>query len=103
MALRFRGEHVQRTDAKCRLSIPAEFRRALVEKGDNRLMLAPHPMENCIVVHPMRQWEAVEDLLNKREQRATRRNDMTELRAVQRPLPRVGRVRVGQPRKAIDA
>ncbi len=61
MAIRFRGEFFQKTDAKCRLSVPAEFRRALGQHGDQRLVLAQTANSECITIYPATVWEAYED------------------------------------------
>ncbi len=63
--VRFRGEHVQRTDAKYRLSIPAGFRRILSERGDQRLVLVRSLTGPCITVYPASTWEAREDRIAK--------------------------------------
>lgn len=61
--LRFRGEQVQKTDAKHRLSIPAGFRRLLQEHGDSRLVMVRSLTGPCISVYPAREWERREDVM----------------------------------------
>jgi MraZ protein len=58
--MRFRGEHNQRSDAKCRVSIPAEFRRQLTSHGDARLVLVRSLHGGCAAVYPAQAWEAHE-------------------------------------------
>ena len=61
MAIRFRGEHIQRVDDKCRLSIPSGYRQALEQHGDARLVLVKSLSGPCIQVFTAREWEAYED------------------------------------------
>ena len=59
--MKFRGEQVQKTDAKFRLSIPAAFRRTLHEGGDQRLVLVRSMTGACITVYPSTEWEEREE------------------------------------------
>lgn len=59
--MRFRGEHNQRVDDKCRLSIPAAFRQVLETNGDSRLVLAKSTLHRCLQAYTARDWEARED------------------------------------------
>lgn len=59
--MKFRGEQIQRTDAKFRLSIPAGHRRALSDSGDLRLVLVRSLTGPCITVYPATEWEAREE------------------------------------------
>lgn len=59
--VRFRGEHTQRVDDKCRLAIPAAFRQALENAQERKLVLVRQIGSPCIAVWPMRRWEAYED------------------------------------------
>lgn len=59
--MRFRGEHNQRVDDKCRLSIPSSFRQLLEQNGDSRLVLAKSTLHRCLQVFTARDWEARED------------------------------------------
>ena len=61
VAIRFRGEHIQKVDDKCRLSIPSAFRQALEAHGDSRLVLCKSVSGGCIQVYTASDWEAVED------------------------------------------
>ncbi|MCO4761590.1 MAG: division/cell wall cluster transcriptional repressor MraZ [Myxococcales bacterium] len=53
----FLGTHVQRTDAKSRVSVPAAFRRQLDGGGDFRLVLVRSLTDACITAYPMAKWE----------------------------------------------
>ena len=59
--MRFRGEHNQRVDDKCRLSIPSSFRQLLEQNGDSRLVLAKSTLTRCLQAYTARDWEARED------------------------------------------
>ena len=59
--VKFRGEQVQKTDAKFRLSIPASYRRTLQEGGDQRLVLVRSLTGPCITVYPAAEWEVREE------------------------------------------
>lgn len=59
--MKFRGEQVQKTDAKFRLSIPAGYRRALQDAGDQRLVLVRSLTGPCITVYPAGEWEEREE------------------------------------------
>lgn len=59
--MRFRGEHNQRVDDKCRLSIPSHFRQLLEAGGNTRLVAAKSKLHRCIEVWAERDWEAYED------------------------------------------
>lgn len=61
VAIRFRGEHVQRVDDKCRLSIPASYRQALELHGDQRLVMVRSLTGGCVQVFPVQAWAAYED------------------------------------------
>ena len=59
--MRFRGEHNQRVDDKCRLSIPSSFRQVLESGGDARLVLAKSTLHRCLQAYTARDWEVRED------------------------------------------
>jgi MraZ protein len=59
--MRFRGEHNQRVDDKCRLSIPSSFRQLLEQNGDSRLVLVKSTTHRCLQAFTARDWEARED------------------------------------------
>jgi len=61
VVIRFRGEHIQKVDDKCRLSIPSAFRQALEAHGDSRLVLCKSMIGSCIQVYTAGDWEKVED------------------------------------------
>lgn len=62
--MKFRGEQIQKTDAKFRLSIPASYRRTLQDGGDQRLVLVRSLTGPCITVYPAAEWEAREERIS---------------------------------------
>jgi len=61
MAIRFRGEYELRVDDKARLAIPANYRQALDQAGDRRLILVKSTSAKCLQAWPQSDWEAYED------------------------------------------
>lgn len=59
--MRFRGEHSQKVDDKCRLSIPAGFRQLLEAAKLPRLVVAKSTTNPCLQVFPLSEWEKYED------------------------------------------
>lgn len=56
----FRGQFVQKIDAKGRVSMPVRFREALMSSGDARFILTPAPFDPCLHVFGIRAWEEFE-------------------------------------------
>jgi MraZ protein len=57
----FRGRYQHSIDPKGRLSIPAKFRDALAQYGENLVVV---PNENSLEVHPLEEWQRIEEKLN---------------------------------------
>lgn len=57
----FRGRYQHSIDPKGRLSIPARFRDALAQFGDALVVV---PNEHGLEVHPLEEWQRIEDKLN---------------------------------------
>lgn len=57
----FRGRYHHTIDPKGRLSIPARFRDALARYEGNLVVV---PNEYCLEVHPLAEWERIEEKLN---------------------------------------
>ncbi len=57
----FRGRYQHTIDPKGRLSIPAKFRDALAQLGDQLVVV---PNEHSLEVHPLSEWEHIEEKLN---------------------------------------
>lgn len=61
----FRGQFVQKIDAKGRVSMPARFREALASSGDARFILTPAPFDPCLHVFGLRAWEEIEQRISE--------------------------------------
>src|SRR5918995_5024964 len=60
----FRGRYQHTIDPKGRLSIPAKFRDALAGYGDQAAQLIVVPNEHSLEVHPLEEWQRIEEKLN---------------------------------------
>ena len=60
----FRGRYQHTIDPKGRLSIPAKWREALGAYGEAAGQLIVVPNEHCLEVHPLEEWQRIEDKLN---------------------------------------
>jgi MraZ protein len=60
----FRGRYQHTIDPKGRLSIPAKFRDALSLYGDHAGDLIVVPNEHALEVHPLEEWQRIEERLN---------------------------------------
>ena len=63
--MRFRGEHNQRVDDKCRMSIPSSFRALMDASGETSLVLVRAMRARCLQAYTVRDWEAREDQVMK--------------------------------------
>lgn len=62
----FRGRYEHSVDAKGRIAFPVRFREALAEaNADERLIITMHLSDPCLVVYPLKEWEAFEQRLSK--------------------------------------
>ena len=57
----FRGRYQHTIDPKGRLSVPAKFRDALAQYGESLVVV---PNEHSLEVHPLGEWQRIEDKLN---------------------------------------
>jgi len=60
----FRGRYQHTIDPKGRLSIPAKFREVLAQYGDHGGELIVVPNEHALEVHPLDEWQRIEEKLN---------------------------------------
>lgn len=60
----FRGRYQHTIDPKGRLSIPAKFRDVLAQYGDHAEALIVVPNEHALEVHPVDEWQRIEEKLN---------------------------------------
>src|SRR5687768_7087595 len=61
----FRGVYEHQIDAKGRTSLPARLRETLSSMGDERLIVTS-ALDACLHAYPLREWEAFEGALAKR-------------------------------------
>ena len=61
----FRGQFEHAIDRKGRVSVPARFREALCEPGSARFILTPAPFDQCLHLHPLPAWEALEQRISE--------------------------------------
>ncbi|MBI5166236.1 MAG: division/cell wall cluster transcriptional repressor MraZ [candidate division NC10 bacterium] len=55
----FRGRYEHTLDEKGRLSLPAKFREALAERGENELILTD--FDTCLAAYPLSEWRLLEE------------------------------------------
>jgi MraZ protein len=61
----FRGRYQHTIDPKGRLSVPAKFRDVLAQSGGALIVVAN---ENALEVHPLEEWERLENRINEKSQ-----------------------------------
>ena len=57
----FRGRYQHTVDPKGRLSVPAKFRDVLAQYDGNLVVV---PNEHSLEIHPLEEWQRIEDKLN---------------------------------------
>ena len=57
----FRGRYQHTIDPKGRLSVPAKFRDAMAQYGEALVVV---PNEHSLEVHPLEEWQRMEEKLN---------------------------------------
>lgn len=64
--MRFIGDYPAKTDAKGRVFLPAQLRKALEAEGEQRLVLRNDLFQPCLVLYPESVWNAkLDDLKSK--------------------------------------
>ncbi|MCC7381851.1 MAG: division/cell wall cluster transcriptional repressor MraZ [Deltaproteobacteria bacterium] len=62
----FRGRYEHSVDAKGRIALPVRFREELDRLyEDERLIITAHLTDPCLVIYPLKEWEAFEERLSK--------------------------------------
>jgi MraZ protein len=90
----FRGVFEHQVDAKGRTSFPSKLRETLVGNYDDRLILTT-ALDPCLHAYPVREWEALEHALAKRNPMEPGVKTLMRLYiapAQEVPLDRLGRV-----------
>jgi MraZ protein len=91
----FRGRYQHTIDPKGRLSVPARFRDALAQLGENSDQLVVVPNEHALEVHPLGEWQRIEARLSSQSMFSAEVRQVTRLymsRAKDVTLDNVGRV-----------
>ena len=57
----FRGVHNLTIDAKGRLKIPTRHQAQIEEICSGQMVLSIHPDDNCLLLYPLRDWQALEE------------------------------------------
>jgi MraZ protein len=60
----FRGRYQHTIDPKGRLSVPAKYRNVLAESNGQTLILVPNG--EALEVHPLEEWERIENRINEK-------------------------------------
>lgn len=60
----FRGINAINIDGKGRLAVPTRYREALAQDGSS-LVLTIDTEETCLLLYPARQWQVIEDSLQR--------------------------------------
>ncbi|MBQ9655628.1 MAG: division/cell wall cluster transcriptional repressor MraZ [Prevotella sp.] len=71
--MRFLGSIEAKTDSKGRAFLPAQFRKVLQARGEERLVLRKDVFQSCLVLYPESVWNEQMDLLRSRLNRWNRR------------------------------
>jgi MraZ protein len=91
----FRGRYQHTIDPKGRLSIPAKFREALGHYGDQAGELIVVPNEHSLEVHPLEEWQRIEEKLNAQPMFTPEVRQLSRLymsRAMEASLDGAGRI-----------
>ena len=91
----FRGRYQHTIDPKGRLSVPSKFRDALAQLGESSDQLVVVPNEHALEVHPLTEWQRIEDKLNAQPMFTPEVRQLSRLymsRAKDVTLDNVGRV-----------
>jgi MraZ protein len=92
----FRGVYEHQIDAKGRTSLPARLRETLAGAYDERLILTT-ALDPCLHAYPVREWEALETALGKRNPMEPGVKTLMRLyvaSAQECPLDKMGRILV---------
>ena len=91
----FRGRYQHTIDPKGRLSVPSKFRDALAQYGDHAEQLIVVPNEHALEVHPLEEWQRIEEKLNSQPTFAPEVRQLSRLymsRAKETALDGAGRI-----------
>ena len=60
----FRGNSSLSLDSKGRLAIPSRYRARLAELSDSVLIQTINPLDRCVWIYPLNEWEVIEPKLH---------------------------------------
>jgi MraZ protein len=89
----FRGRYQHTVDPKGRLSVPSRFRDVLAAQFGGDLVVVPNG--DCLEVHPLEEWQRVEEKVNQRSIFSREARDLSRLyisRAMDATLDGAGRI-----------
>lgn len=56
----FIGDYTCKADAKCRVVVPALFRRGMAVSGQSLFVLRKNIFEKCLDLYPLVEWEKID-------------------------------------------
>ena len=59
----FRGFSAINLDSKGRVAIPSRYRERLDDLAEGRLVLTMNPLDLCLWLYPLKEWELIEEKL----------------------------------------
>ena len=93
----FRGFSTVSLDVKGRLAMPSRYRDRLAVICDNSLVLTPNPLDRCLWLYPLPEWEVIEQKLQSLsdfDQQSRRTKQMMRGYATDCELDGHGRLRI---------
>lgn len=60
----FRGLNSLNMDAKGRMTIPAQYRQAIMEEANGQLVVTIDTEDRCLLLYPLPQWRVIEERLS---------------------------------------
>lgn len=61
----FRGLNSLNMDAKGRMTIPAQYRQAIMEAAEGQLVVTIDTEDRCLLLYPLPQWRLIEERLSE--------------------------------------
>lgn len=61
----FRGLNSLNTDAKGRMTMPAQYRQAIMEEANGQLVITIDTEDRCLLLYPLPQWRVIEERLSE--------------------------------------
>ena len=61
----FRGLASLNIDAKGRVTIPAQYRQAIMDEANGGVVITIDPEERCLLLYPLPQWIVIEEKLEE--------------------------------------